>query len=219
MGFGRIAREIGQVGPNLLPKRNLRTLLEGPLSPEDEEPGDASVNARNIFVELELAAYFSEKGIPPTGFNDLRFQVEAVDYSVQCKRLLSRSRVNENVEKAYDQLQKDLMTANDRGLIALATDKMMSLEGKILPAENETVVTAEASRLAEEFRNAYGSAWAKFPDPRVIGILLISRFLCHSVEHNVVAPAYYIDVIPVASEEVDRMRLREIVSRLTKPSR
>ena len=49
-------------------KKSLRVLLEGPLNPEDEIPGDESVNARNVFTELELAAYFSERGITPTGF-------------------------------------------------------------------------------------------------------------------------------------------------------
>ena len=95
--FGAIAREIRKIGPNLVPKKSLRILIEGPLSPLDEVLGDASVNARNVFTELELAAHFSEKGIPPTGFRDLRFNFRAVDYSVQCKRLLSASRVSENI--------------------------------------------------------------------------------------------------------------------------
>src|SRR6266436_6311690 len=41
--FGRIAREIGKVGPNLLPKKNLRDILDGPLSPLDEVSGDKSI--------------------------------------------------------------------------------------------------------------------------------------------------------------------------------
>jgi hypothetical protein len=214
MGFGRIAREIAKVGPSLLPKKNLRTLLEGPLEPQDEVLGDASVNARNIFTELELAAYFSERGIAPKGFDDLRFCVGTVEYSVQCKRLLSPSRVNENVEKAYQQLKKNFLKDDDLGLIALATDKMMGLEGKILRVENEAVVTAEAFRLAEEFTATYASAWSAIADSRVIAILLIARFLCLSVEHNVVAPAYYINILPTVSKDVDRIRLREIVSLL-----
>jgi hypothetical protein len=43
--FGAIAREIRKIGPNLMPKKSLRILVEGPLSPLDEVPGDASVNA------------------------------------------------------------------------------------------------------------------------------------------------------------------------------
>src|SRR5271167_186809 len=53
--FGKIAREIAKVGPNSRPVRSLRTLIEGPLSPQDEMLGDGSVNARNVFAELELA--------------------------------------------------------------------------------------------------------------------------------------------------------------------
>jgi hypothetical protein len=216
--FGAIAREIRKIGPNLVPKKSLRILIEGPLSPLDEVLGDGSVNARNVFTELELAAHFSKKGIPPTGFRDLRLNFQAVDYSVQCKRLLSAPRVSENIGKAYDQLKTDLVTDNDRGLIALATDKFMGLEGKILPVENEADVSAEAFRLAEEFKKKYGGAWSKFVDPRVVAILLISRFLCYSVGPNVIGPAYYINVLPLVSEAAlqatDLRRLREIVSGL-----
>lgn len=217
--FGRIAREIGRVGPNLMPKRSLRVLLEGPLNPQDEILGDRSVNARNVFTELELAAYFSEKGIPPTGFGDLKFRFKEVNYSLQSKRLLSASRVQENVEKAYEQLRENLATDDDRGLIALAVDKLIGLEGKVYPVKKETDLTSEVYRLTDEFKKTFGSAWSTFVDTRVIGILVIFRFLCHAAKLNVIGPAYYIDVVPLVSEQAlqasDLFRLREIVLHLS----
>jgi hypothetical protein len=217
--FGSIAREIARVGPNLMPKKSLRVLLEGPLNPEDEIPGDESVNARNVFTELELAAYFSERGITPTGFGDLKFRFKKVTYSLQCKRLLSASRVEENVEKAYDQLKGDLPTDKDRGLIALAVDKLMRLEGKIYRVKNESEVTSEVYRLTDEFKKTFGAAWAKFIDTRVTGILVIFRFLCHTAKLNVIGPAYYVDILPLVSEQTlqasDLFRLRGVVSRLS----
>jgi hypothetical protein len=217
--FGRIAREITKVGPNLMPKKSLRVLLEGPINPEDEVPGDKSVNARNIFTELELAAYFSEMGIPPTGFGDLRFRFKEVTYSLQCKRLLSTSRVQENVHKAYDQLKGNLTTDDDRGLIALAADKVMRLEGKIYRVENEPDVSSEVYKLTEEFKKTFGPAWAKFIDTRVTGILVIFRFLCHTVKLNVIGPAYYVVVLPLVSVQTlqasDLCRLRGVASHLS----
>ena len=217
--FGKIAREIGKIGPNLMPKKALRSILDGPLSPRDEFSGDASVNARNLFTELELAAYFSEKGIPPTGFDDLKFRFDAVNYAVQCKRLFSPSSVGNNIEKAYHQLKRDLVTDNDRGLIALAIEKLMDLEEKpALRVEEEADVTREVFRLAEEFRATFGLSWHNFIDPRVTAIIIILRFLCYTVKQNVIGPAYYVDFVDLASREtlqaVDVRRTRQLVSYL-----
>ena len=217
--FGMIAREISKVGPNLMPKKSLRVLLDGPLNTQDEIPGDGSVNARNIFTELELAAYFSERGISPTGFGDLKFRFNEVNYSLQSKRLLSASRVQENVQKAYDQLKEDLTTDDDRGLIALAVDKVMGLEGKLYPVESEGDLTSEVDRLTAEFKKMFGFAWARFIDTRIIAILVIFRFLCHTTKLNVIGPAYYVDVLPLVSEQTlqasDLFRLRGVVSHLS----
>lgn len=200
--FGKIAREIGKVGPNLLPKKALRSILEGPLSPRDEVSSDASVNARNLFTELELAAYFSEKRIQLTGFDDLKFRFGAVNYAVQCKRLFSPSSVRNNIDKAYDQLKRNLATDNDRGLIALAIEKLMDLEEKPpLRVEEEADVTREVFRLAEEFRTNFGHSWHNFIDPRVTAIIIILRFLCYTIKQNVIGPAYYIDFVNLASRE------------------
>ena len=217
--FGMIAREIGKVGPNLMPKKSLRVLLEGPLNPQDEIPGDESVNARNIFTELELTAHFSEKGISPTGFSDLKFRFNNVNYSLQSKRLLSTFRVEENVQTAYEQLKKDLTTDEDRGLIALAVDKVMDLEGKLYRVESEGDLTSEVDRLTEEFKRTFGFAWARFVDTRVTGILVILRFLVQTTKLNVIGPAHYVSVLPLVSEQTfqgsDLIRLRGVVSKLS----
>jgi hypothetical protein len=214
--FGEIAREIGKIGPNLLPKKSLRVILEGPLHPQDEIRGDKSVNARNIFTELELAAHFSKNGVIVSGFDDLKFRLEGIDYSVQCKRLLSVARVAENIQKAYDQLKFDLATDRDRGFIALSVDKLMGTEGKGLRVANESDVTRKVWEQTEAFKRRFGSAWSRFIDPRVIGIFVISRFLCHTVVPNVIGPAYYVSMIPLVSNETfqgnDLRRIRHIVS-------
>lgn len=219
-GFGRIAREIGRVGPNLMPKKELRAILEGPISPRDEVPGDASVNARNFFTELELAAYLSEKGISPTGFDDLSFRFRGVNFEVQCKRLLSTSldRVRENIEKAYTQLQRNMATDYDRGLIALAIEKIMSIEGKCFRVEEESDLTHEVQRLSEEFRTRFGHSWWGFVDPRVIGLALIVRFLGYSVKQNVIGPVYYVALANLASPDAfqaaDLELLRQFAAQL-----
>jgi hypothetical protein len=74
-GFGLIAAEMAKLSSQLLPRRTLRDNLQGPLAASKEEPGSTS-DARNKFVEIELAAYFSSAGFKLLGFDDLKFEFE-----------------------------------------------------------------------------------------------------------------------------------------------
>lgn len=219
VGFGKIAREIGKVGPSLLPRRKIRALLDGPLVPTDETPGDGSVNPRNLFTELELAATLSDKGIVPTGFDDLQFTFHANDFSVEAKRLHSRRRVQDNVGEAYRQLQKRLRTDRARGLIALGLDKVMDLEQKILRVEPPDTPDREVISLVEDFISRFGRSWQSFVDTRVIAIILIVRFFCYNVARNVIGPAYYLVVIPLvnsgALQGADQNLLLSLASQLS----
>jgi hypothetical protein len=216
--FGRVARELGKSGPNLLPRKKLRTILEGPLSPHDESSLDGSVNARNFFTELELAADLSEKGVSPTGFDDLQFHFRGVDYSIQCKRLISSSRVRENIAEAYEQLKNNLRTDHERGLIALAVEKVMGLDTKILRLTRAEDLNVEVRNLIEEFRTTFGHPWWNFVDTRFVGVLLIVRFLCFTVSRNVIGPAYYLVLASLVAPELlqasELERLRSLVDYL-----
>ncbi len=205
VAFGRIAREIGKVGPNLLPKKILRNLLEGPLSPLDEVSGDKSVNARNYFTELELAAYFSEKGIPSKGFDDLKFQFQGANFVVECKRLLSPSRVHENMDQACNQLKKNMVTKEHRGLIALAIEKVMELDKKKFVFEGREYLGEcldyEVYKLIEEFLKKFKPHWQKF-DRRISGIIFICRFLYQLVKPSMISSAYIISFLDLNTVKV-----------------
>jgi hypothetical protein len=201
VAFGRIAREIGKVGPNLLPRKKLRTVLEGPLVPADEIPGHSSVNARNIFTELELAAKMSECGIVPTGFDDLQFSFRGTDFALESKRLVSRRRVRYNVEEAYGQIQRRFGTDQHRGLISLALEKVMDLEGKILRVEPGDSPNEAVIEVVRDFDSRFGQPWQNFVDTRIVGILLIVRFLCFTVSSNVIGPAYYLVLRPLVRSD------------------
>jgi hypothetical protein len=215
--FGRITRELGKVGPNLLPRHKLRTILEGPLSPVDEHPGSANVNARNIFTELELAAHFSERGVSPLGFDDLQVEFEGTRYHIECKRLLSPSRVVANIQGAYSKLQKVMGGSADRGMIAVAVERVMHLDKvlRLLPGEDPSTTAEE---ITTGFQDRYGSPWHRFVDPRIVAIIVICRFLVHTVQYNVIGPAYYAVIAnlasPLALQATDLERLRRLAQQL-----
>src|SRR6266498_2905386 len=59
-GFGLIADEMAKLKSHIIRRGTLEHLLHGPLAPSEETPD--SSNARNEFVELEMAAYCSRAG-------------------------------------------------------------------------------------------------------------------------------------------------------------
>jgi hypothetical protein len=219
-GFGAIAREVGKVGPNLMPRLNLRRILSGPILLGDEVPHQGNTDARNIFVELELAAKISEKGLPLLGFDDLQFQFDQRRYHVQCKRLHSDSAasVQQNVDAAYRQLGKTMSTDHDRGFIVLAVEKVLGLVGKVWTSGPNDSLENEVHRLTDQFCERFRSSWEQFIDPRVIGIMLILRFLCYTPSSNVNGPAYFLSVIPLVSPDTlqasEVSRIQTLVARL-----
>ena len=135
--------------------------------------------------------------------------------------MFSPSNVGSNIDKAYDQLKRNLVTDDDKGLIALAIEKLTGLEGKAFRVEEGADPTQEVFRLAEEFRTAFNRSWQTFIYQRITAIIIILRFLCYTVKHNVIGPAYYLDFVNLASREtlqaVDVQRTRELVCYLQRP--
>ena len=211
-GFGRIAREIRKVGPNLMPKRVLRSSIEGPLSPLDEAPGTGSVNGRNFFFELETAAAFSEKGIAATGFDDFRFAFHGLDFHVQCKRLHSKAAIERNLVAACRQLRRRIAQSNERGLVAVALEKVLGLEGWYVPVRDQlATVTMGFKWFESRYR---GLLWCLATATPIIGVLLVVRFLTQPDE-GLRRAVYYTGVVPlVQPRHPDRPRLERLYEQL-----
>lgn len=167
-------------------KRKLRTILEGPLDPTEENPSDATVNARNIFAELELASELSEKGIVIRGFDDLQFDFHSVSISIECKRLHSIQRVPDNVATATRQLQGQLQGDHARGLIVLVVDRLLGLDRLMLHASADSDVRAAADEALTQFIEQHRVAFSPPVDTRIVGLAFIMRFQVLSLPRQVV---------------------------------
>lgn len=215
-GFNKIARCFRSLPSHILPRALLRRSLQGPLSPAAETQFDS--DARNVFAQLEFAANIIQKGLEPKGFEDLSFEHDGCAYFLEAKRLWSPSdsTVRDNLLKANSQLRSAMDAADaplSRGLILLSVDKLAGLSATApmhLPVHSHADVLAYARRLTGEFIRRYGHLLSLL-DRQVSGLLVVARFLVHSLPRNVYGPAYVPVLTPLVGRRAkDRSRLRRL---------
>jgi len=212
-GFGLIAAEMAKLSSQLLPRRTLRDILQGPLAASKEEPGSTS-DARNKFVELELAAYCSSAGFKLLGSDDLKFEFEGHQYVVECKRPSHEATLDNNIEKAYSQLRGKLGHASDRGIVAVAIEKVFGLERRIHHVESASSATAFAVSIGKELRSRIAKYERMWIDPRVVGVLAIIRFLMKTRIPESLGASYILGLVKFASPQVAQAAESERLDRM-----
>jgi len=118
-----IREAFSSLNQNHLPIKQLKKAISGTYHSVDESGLDSSNHARNILFELETASYLKlHRGLNLTNeFNDVNFDVLNCKVSIQCKRLLTFSNLEDQFKKAVSQLietNKIIDNHNSFGLIA-----------------------------------------------------------------------------------------------------
>ena len=173
--FGLIARELSKLKPHILQKSTIKEILQGPLVPKDENINNS--DGRNKFVELELAANLSSAGLKLLGFDDVAFEFEGVRYLCECKRPFKDSSLDRNIKKAYSQLTNKLGSSKDRGLIAIAVEKIFNLDQSFQTLSVASGASDFALSIAKELQEKVSKYQTEWLDTRIVGILAIIRFL------------------------------------------
>lgn len=196
-----------------LPQKKLRDKLQesikGPFLQKDENPLISNVNSRNFLFELELAAKISNSGIKLLDLDDIQFEYDSYNFHVECKRLISKNKVEENIEKAYTQLQTKLNNKNDRGIIALSLDKLPKIDDKVFPTHDTEKIYEQLNSIGNIFRNKYQKVWSRFIDIRIISIFLFIKFIAIRQDNDKELPLYawQIDIIPLCENQLQRSDL------------
>jgi hypothetical protein len=215
-GFGLIAEAIAKLPSHLLPRGTLKDLLQGPLALSNEMPQDSV--ARNKFVELEMAAYYSRAGFKLLGFDDLKFEFEGLEYQVECKRPFSAGALYRNIGDAYRQLSPKLGRDDSRGIIAIAVEKVFDLDRNFQRVLSLSSVSELGRQIADKFRTKVVKFDSQWVDTRIVGVLAIIRLLVKTEEPKTIGPSYSLGLVMRASPEVgqavDCERLKRIVSQL-----
>ena len=174
-GFGLIAEDMAKLPSHRLPRGPLKDILQGPLASSDETPHNS--DARNKFVELEMAAHCARAGFRLLGFDDLTFEFEGRKYHVECKRPFSANALERNLHKAYAQLRRKLQRDDSRGIIAIAVEKVFNLDQGFQRVRSESHLSEVGLMVADAFRTKIGRLEGSWVDTRVVGVVAIIRFL------------------------------------------
>jgi hypothetical protein len=214
--FSRIHKQLSRLRSDQLPRSELSRALQGPLVPSSETPG--TTEPRNIFIELDLASVLMRSGVQITGFDDVRFRFDRIGYVTQCKRPFSAKSVAANVEAAWKQIDvRAPKGSHERGIIALAVDKVLGLDQQRPSAiQDKPDLDARVSDMAKSFLDDHQSAWEEVIDHRVVAVLLLFRFLCHTLPPvNTISAVHYEVLVPTTRPGTkDHKRLRRLRSKL-----
>ncbi len=160
-----------------LPRQRLKEVVAGPLMPHDEGQDGASIQARNALFELELAARLQACGLQIISFDDIEFEYDGINVNVQCKRLHSHTRLQENLDKACSQIAARIGNTQKRGLVAIGIDKVIGADKAVWEVYNETALIQRASNLVKEFLLTHERKFHRIVDTRVLLIIVDLRFI------------------------------------------
>lgn len=198
-GFALIAKGFSKIPSSLLPRTALKQSLYGPLCPSNED--SKSSDARNKFFELELAAHLAVSGLNLVGFDDVQMEFEGQRYVIECKRPFLDDTFESNLGKAYAQLVRRLKGPLDRGVVAIAIEKVVSLDDRVHKLDPAVAAKDLAEAHCEVLTRriiAFGST----PDPRIVGVLFVPRFL-HRQESGVNTLNFFVVTLPFRHREMD----------------
>lgn len=172
--------------------------------------------AADKFVELELAANFSAASFRILSFDDLKVDFEDHTYLFECKRPSHSGTLDQNVEKAYTQLRAKLDHSSDRGIVAIAVEKVFGLDSRIQRVESGIAANDFAIQIAKALYRKVSKYERTWVDPRVVGILAIIRFLMKSkADAEVIASSYVLVLLKFDSgQKEESKRLDRLVSTL-----
>jgi len=182
--FINIYRAFKDEKDHILPRSKLRKMLDGPYYTWDENSTENNIEGRNILFELETAAFFKIAGIEIIGFDDNDFNFEGIKFNVQCKRIFSEKRIQDNINEAVCQFTKRMaIKPNLKGIICLSIDKLIGLEESLLKVKNINEIKDVLGRVVLNFTNKY-------------------RHLCNKIINiNILAVFYFFHTSAVLEEE------------------
>ena len=200
-----------------LPRAKLAESIKGPFLPKNEDVADQNIHSRNTLFELQLAAKFQNAGIEVIGFDDIDFTLEGYQFNAQCKRIHSYKRIEENIQKAYDQI-KSKLEENDslKAIICLSIDKLAEKDDKILRVKKSEDIGSEMIRITSEFIENHKSFWQNFIDLRVIATFVYFQAAAIIEEINLLTHCSQIEIDPIAREENLQSREFALIKNIVK---
>lgn len=217
--FAQIHRQFSRMPSHQLPREALRKALNAPLCPQEEDPN--TNEARNRRLELEIAAELLSNDIPISGYDDVKFTFEGVEFLIQCKRPFGESSIRANLQKAWEQTKDRIEPRGQtRGLIFISLARVHEVESPYaFQIGSERDIERFVRTKSHEFSEQHGPFWVDLFDERVAAIILGFKFIAHTLPpENTISLVDYRAVIPMVPPNSDEFaRLRRMAAVLRSP--
>jgi len=193
----------------------LKKSLGGALRSKVETYRDKDI-VSNHFFQLELASFLAERNFKIEGLNDINFLIDKLRIITQCRRPFLENNMEDNILNAYSQLNK-ITKGNEKGIIAIAVDKILLIDNKILDCKNLTDVIREENKRINEIINKFSYIWKKFININIIGVFLFVKFKFKPWDGSITLRRglHTIPLYPNSAE--NRLLIEEIGKRLKMP--
>lgn len=220
--FIRVHSAFGEEKSHLLPRKNLKAILDGPILPWDETPSTGNIAARNILFELEMASSFRMcDDVKVVGFDDVDFRFDDVLFNVQCKRIHSPKKVKDNIEKAKEQFTARMHKPGTKGILCLSIDKLTKKEDMILHVDSSEEITPIMTSLVDGFMREHQHLWSNMLNTNILGVIVCCKLVSwiRKGEGNVQTTCrqMMVDILPSnnAYQSDDRRLMVELAKRLS----
>lgn len=171
--------------------------VNGPINANEETP--KSTTARNFLFEATVAAraHRPQSGVEAilNAVSDTGIKIDNNKLWIECKRVTSVKKIEENVRKASSQLENILQKQNGaghRGIVALDVTKILNSGDQIYISPNDAQLVSAVDRMMDDFIKINSNIWQelyKRRDRRVIGTLVRFSFMATSESRNLLVHA------------------------------
>lgn len=164
----------GREPKGLLPR--LKVFAGGPVLESEEKPVKSGNSARDVGFELEVAAYFNGVGaVDLTGGVDVVVPFQGLTVFLECKRPSSEGMIAENLDRAADQLERELSKTRlaSYGIPAISVAKAEWAGGVVLAASTIGQVLGSLHSWAARFDRQHLGPWFRKQTDRRLAAVLV----------------------------------------------
>ncbi|WP_076419521.1 hypothetical protein [Colwellia sp. UCD-KL20] len=162
--------------------------INGPINSAEESP--KSTAARNFLFEASFAARAHRPANNVLAIldavSDTGIKIDNKKLWVECKRITTVGKIEDNVKKACKQLESTLKNksgSGHRGIVAIEVTKLFHSGDQILVSENDTQLKNSIDKMMDNFIYKYSEIWQKLFDlsnNKIIGLVIQFAFMATS---------------------------------------
>lgn len=173
ISFIKIYKAFKNEKNHIYPRQKLKKILEGPYYSWEEDPMKGDNENRNILFELETAAFFKKAGVEIIGFDDNDFYFEGKIFNVQCKRIFSEKKFQDNLDEAVVQFNRKWGAQPDlKGIICISIDKLIGLEEFVIKIKNMDQIKGTFHKDVISFGKKYRNKFNKIVNINMLAVFL-----------------------------------------------